>query len=509
MYVDWLLVLNIIRVLFIIIILVYASYHDIKTRMITNQLWIILGLVAVSLLECQLFVEFGLDAFQFVLATIPITILFMSFLICEDVIDFDKGKLSDSWGFLIALSGFAFFYLFIFTIPDDTIENQPQNSQLFTPIILLLLFFMLIQFLLNYLEHRAYLSYQRVLKLKKKTKTKKKNQITTKKAGADQIEMQESSSIDEKMAYALFFGLLSAMIISFLMTDIIPIKIVRYFGAFLIVIIPIILIILYFKYQTEETSEKKDNSSKDNSDADGANDIDISIAELQFKPPSKFLYLVLFSCLVFSGFIVIIYYSILDAFDNILVQLFILMVWILIFYGFYNIGLPRGGADTKALMAMVILFPAYPIIQWISGNTAFFSILDRFPVIGYLFPFAFTVLVNSAFIMLFFIIGLLFYNGGQHNLKFPHAILGYKLPIKEVPHKFVWLMEKITDGKRKLITFPSNDLDLDHELKLLRKAKIKEVWVTPKIPFIIPMTIGVVLSVIIGNIMFLIIGALI
>ena len=157
-------------------------------------------------------------------------------------------------------------------------------------------------------------------------------------------------------------------------------------------------------------------------------------------------------------------------------------------------------------MALIILFPVYPTLQHITLNTPFYSMLDEHMVIGSLFPFAFTVLINAAVISLFFIIGQLIYNVSKHDLQFPHALLGYKLPIKQVPTKFVWLMELYRNGKRKLIAFPSSDINLEQELKLLKNAGAKTVWVTPKIPFIIPLTIALVLTVIVGNIIFIIIG---
>ena len=180
------------------------------------------------------------------------------------------------------------------------------------------------------------------------------------------------------------------------------------------------------------------------------------------------------------------------------------------FYGFYNLGLPRGGADTKALMCLVLLFPIYPIIKNVTIQTSFYSLLYDNPKLGidYLFPFAFTTLMNAALIMLFFVLGLFFYNVYKHNVQFPHAFLGYKLSLREIPHKFVWPLELIRDGKRKFMAFPGKDLDLTLEVKKLRKAGVKKIWVTPKIPFIIPLLVGVILTIIIGNLLFEIILAL-
>lgn len=527
MALDWLFGLNVFRLLFVIIILVYASYLDIKTRHIPNKFWIILGMTGISLLLCQIIFNLGYLAFYYILPIIPLTILFMSFLVCEGVIDFETRRLNDSWVFLIALGAFSFCYL-IFD-PTFNPDGQTQLLQLFAPIILFLLYFIFIQILLNYLDFRAYRSYQSLLEKKtaKQTKEiKKRKKTNTQPKKISKISKNESQkstqksqdaqevdsvTLDERISWALFFGLLGFIIIMFLMSDIIMYKPVRTFGLVLLVLIPIFIIILYLWYHSEaDTNDNQEMSLETKKDeTDNNQDITISIDELQFKPPSKLLYIGFFSSLIFIGFLLIIYYSFLDEGSSLIVQVFIFMIWILMFFGFYNLGLPRGGADTKALMALIILFPVYPIIQYLTIQTYFYSLLDEFGVIGYLFPFAFSVLINAAFIMLFYIISLLIYNASRGDLKVPHALLGYKLPLSEVKDKFVWLMERVKDGKRKLIPFPSSDLDLENELKELKNIGVKKVWVTPKIPFIIPITIGLIITAIIGNILFLIIGLMI
>jgi hypothetical protein len=47
---------------------------------------------------------------------------------------------------------------------------------------------------------------------------------------------------------------------------------------------------------------------------------------------------------------------------------------------------------------------------------------------------------------------------------------------------------------------------LAREVELLRAAGISRVWVTPKIPFIIPLTVSLIFVAIVGNVFFLIFG---
>lgn len=69
-------------------------------------------------------------------------------------------------------------------------------------------------------------------------------------------------------------------------------------------------------------------------------------------------------------------------------------------------------------------------------------------------------------------------------------------------------MERILNGKRKLMVMPDKDLNITDELKKFRKLGIKSIWVTPKIPFIIPIIIGLILTIFLGNILFEIILSL-
>jgi preflagellin peptidase FlaK len=513
MLVDWLVIINLFRIVFAIIILFIGSYLDIKTRRIPNVYWIVLGLVGLSLFECQIVLEFEYEAFQYLMVTIPLGILFLSFLVCDWVIDFEGNKINESWAFLIALSGFVIIYLFFINL--NHINEIIESKEIILPAVLFLLYYLFIIILLNYLDYRAYKAYKRLINKRKVKKSDKKTivkteistnirkdiekskKIDTKKSDkSGQGEDNQYPNADESFAWVLFFSSMGSIIIIFLLSDIIMFKPVRILGLIILILMPIIWMLFYFKYY--RSSEFKDHDEEPENDENlTGNDTYI------YKPPSKTLIWILFTSLILFGFYIIIYYSIIDQLSNVIAQTFIMMIWIIIFYGLYNLGIPRGGADTKALMAMVILFPIYPIISNITIHNQFFSLLNSVQVTSYLFPFVFTVLINGAVIMLFYIIILIMVNAFKSNLKFPQALLGYKLPINEVQNRFVWLMERIQDSNRKLIPFPSSDIDLKSELQKFQDRGIKEVWVTPKIPFIVPITLSLILSFIIGNIIFL------
>ena len=116
-------------------------------------------------------------------------------------------------------------------------------------------------------------------------------------------------------------------------------------------------------------------------------------------------------------------------------------------------------------------------------------------------PASWTVLVNSLLIFLFIPIFLLIYNTIQRNIKLPHALLGYKMKLQIAKQKFVWPLEKIQDGKIKLIIRPK-EFDTQEEYYEFEKQGIKEIWVTPKTPFMIPLLLGFICTFIFGDILY-------
>ena len=78
--------------------------------------------------------------------------------------------------------------------------------------------------------------------------------------------------------------------------------------------------------------------------------------------------------------------------------------------------------------------------------------------------------------------------------------MGYVISVEQAKHTFVWPMEKIKDGKRKLVYMPKN-FDIEEELAEFEKNGITDIWVTPKIPFMIPLLVGFLVSFILGDIL--------
>ena len=75
------------------------------------------------------------------------------------------------------------------------------------------------------------------------------------------------------------------------------------------------------------------------------------------------------------------------------------------------------------------------------------------------------------------------------------------MSIEEAKKRFVWPLEKVVDGKRKLILIPE-DFDTTPLLEELEKKGFRRIWVTPKIPFMVPLLAGFIISYFHGDIIF-------
>lgn len=174
------------------------------------------------------------------------------------------------------------------------------------------------------------------------------------------------------------------------------------------------------------------------------------------------------------------------GFENIWYFVFI-PIMILLMYAFFQMRLLFGGADAKALMAIAILLPIQPSI-------------GTFPIWTSFWPGSWTIFCNAVILFLIIPISLLIYNLVKRNIQFPYALLGYKMSVEKAKQTFVWPLERIKDGKRKLSYMPK-EFDADEELKAFENQGITEIWVTPKIPFMIPLLVGFIVAFFPGDLL--------
>lgn len=185
------------------------------------------------------------------------------------------------------------------------------------------------------------------------------------------------------------------------------------------------------------------------------------------------------------------------------------LAMILFIYLLYMFDVIKGGADAKALMMLSLLFPHYPAISSIAASLPLISPLTMGSFSAVItweqifLPFSFIIFMTAAIVSLFVPLAMFLFNLFRGDIKVPEAFFGYKMPLSEVEKHHVWLMERVVGGKIKVTLFPKED-DTE-QIVILKEMGIKEVWVNPKIPLLIFVTLGLVISLIAGNIILLIV----
>ena len=188
------------------------------------------------------------------------------------------------------------------------------------------------------------------------------------------------------------------------------------------------------------------------------------------------------------------------------------LVWILIstvltfffVYILFQLGV-FGGADAKSLIVLSIIFPVYP--DFIIFNSGF-PIHDPLPFFRDFF--AFGIFENAVLLTIVVPLCLAFYNlskMGFHIDKPLYAFIGYKTRISELSDKqHIKLIEGFENIDNRIkFYFKRGGTELDekviNELKIAsEKGFIKDdVWVTPGLPFMIPITLGFFVTAFYGD----------
>lgn len=162
-------------------------------------------------------------------------------------------------------------------------------------------------------------------------------------------------------------------------------------------------------------------------------------------------------------------------------------------YGFWWLGLIAGGADAKALMALALLLP-FPI-----------ALTGALPLWGAPVPGAFTVLGDSLVLFLVIPLSLFVWNVSHGDARLPHAFLGIKKEGASIRRGHHWPMETFdAEGTRKTRLFASrmSASEVDETFERLAALGSEKVWVTPKIPFMIPLLLGFVAAFTVGDLLF-------
>jgi len=151
-----------------------------------------------------------------------------------------------------------------------------------------------------------------------------------------------------------------------------------------------------------------------------------------------------------------------------------------------------GGADAKCLICLSILIPEQPLAQ-------------------YPFPFALTTLLNAALFSLVTPVSLFVYNllklsPEELRANIRLAFIGYRLAperLGEVKHiRLLHLYEEDGGELNRDFVFGGAEIGEDVVKKLIAHG-VREVWVTPELPFMLFITAGFFTSLLYGNLIFL------
>jgi preflagellin peptidase FlaK len=200
-------------------------------------------------------------------------------------------------------------------------------------------------------------------------------------------------------------------------------------------------------------------------------------------------------------------YDIINSGIPALIRLILSVCTIFIFvYILFQFG-TFGGADAKCLIVLSIIIPVYP-------HVGLFGL--RLPLIDvpYINLFTFTVFGNAVILTIVVPLALFIYNlftlKPQEIVKKPaYLFIGFKKDISGLPGKHIKLIEEYYLSEDELHTrFRRGGVDISDDIvkQLETYAKNglmdRRVWVTPGMPFMIPITVGFFTAVIFGDLIF-------
>ncbi len=169
-------------------------------------------------------------------------------------------------------------------------------------------------------------------------------------------------------------------------------------------------------------------------------------------------------------------------------KLWLMMIDMVLMIGFsiggFYFGL-YGGADAKAFMVLAVLQPTWP-----------YYTINPLPQV----PFLLDTLINGALISLINLAVFLLINATRGNLDFPYCLFGVKRKLENVKGKFFWPMYRLKEGR--LVRSLKPPMEEEEEKKIweeIERRGLREIWVTPQLPFLVYVTIGYYITAIYGD----------
>jgi archaeal preflagellin peptidase FlaK len=192
-------------------------------------------------------------------------------------------------------------------------------------------------------------------------------------------------------------------------------------------------------------------------------------------------------------------------------------------YSLWRLGLLFGGADAKCVIAFAVLCPYPPALVTIAGVA--------YPHFGAITPAAITMFTNAVLLTLAIPLFYLIINLARGRLHPVAMFLGTRMKLSRAAEEPVWVMEwvkpspeaeageegpslqettedpdlsdeglpqitpeEIEGATVRLHYFPTRAGDYARNLARLKAMGVDEVWVTPKVPFMVPLFLGWLLA---------------
>jgi archaeal preflagellin peptidase FlaK len=180
--------------------------------------------------------------------------------------------------------------------------------------------------------------------------------------------------------------------------------------------------------------------------------------------------------------------------DQVPVPVLAVLLTVLFARGLFEIGVLYGGADAKALMIAGLLVPLFPS-----------PALAQTPSVATLLtvlPFPVDVLVDAALLSIVIPLGIGLRNAIRGEFEFPRGFSGYMIPVRELPHRFVWLRDPLSAEGRSEAEAQTSEEDRLERVRAaqeLEEKGVTRVWVTPQVPFLVLLALGAVAALLAGN----------
>lgn len=153
----------------------------------------------------------------------------------------------------------------------------------------------------------------------------------------------------------------------------------------------------------------------------------------------------------------------------------------------YLTGLIAGGADAKALASLAVLAPVPLGPGW--------GVPLASP-----FPLVLTTLTNGLMIALLVPVVLLAWNLARGDVDGVRTLMAFRAKLDNVRERFVWPLEYVDEqGERVVVSSPRDVPRGAFDRGALARMDQERVWVTPKVPFLVPLWFGLLVAILAGD----------